>query len=260
MEIKLLFQSHHENLEEFQKKTVKCSKDTLIMVAEGEYLIFPKEKQEAMVLRKNEIAFIPKNIEFERSVGAPVTYHNISFYIQADHPFYRAVAPGKITLPATQVAAMLESMKYASLVTDNRELITHMIEHVFTENYLFRNSNNVDSAPFSEEIQRAVSYMNKNLHKKISIEKLAEQVFLSHSGLIWKFKQELNVSPSYYLHLLRMRSAEHLLLSSSYSITEIAEQCGYPNPYYFTNTFHKHAGMSPTRFRKQYLKDCQEEK
>jgi len=257
MEIKLLFQSHHENLEEFQKKTVKCSKDTLIMVAEGEYLIFPKEKQEAMVLRKNEIAFIPKNIEFERSVGAPVTYHNISFYIQADHPFYRAVAPGKITLPATQVAAMLESMKYASLLADNRELITHMIEHVFTENYLFRNSDDMKSAPFSEEIQRAVRYMNQNLNKKITIGDLAEHVFLSHSGLIWKFKRELNTSPSNYLYLLRMRNAKRFLLSSPYSITEISEKCGYQSPYYFTNAFRKYSGMSPTAFRKQYLKENQ---
>jgi AraC-like DNA-binding protein len=259
MEVKLFFQSHHENLEEFQKKTVKSSRDTLIMVAEGEYSILPKGSREALTLRKNEIALIPKNIEFERSVGAPVTYYNISFYAQSDHPFYQAVTPGRIKLPATQIAAMLESMKYASLITDNRELITHMIEHVFTENYLFRSSDNVKSTPFSEEIQRAVRYMNKNLHKKISIEELAEQVFLSHSGLIWKFKQELNTSPSYYLHLLRMRKAEHLLLGSPCSIAEISELCGYQNPYYFTNTFHKHSGMSPTAFRKRYLKDGQEE-
>ena len=258
MEINLVFQSHHEDLEEFQKKTLKIPWDTLIMIAEGEYLIYPKGAQAALSLKKNEIALIPKNIEFERSVGSPVTYHCLSFSSQSEHPFYLAATPGRLKLPATQVAAMLESMKYASLLTDNRELITHMIEHVFTENYLFRNSDDVKSAPFSEEIQRAVRYMNQNLHKKISIEELAEHVFLSHSGLIWKFRQELHTSPSHYLQLLRMRTAKRLLLSSPYSITEISELCGYQNPYYFTNTFHKYSGMSPTDFRRQYLKGSQE--
>ena len=166
MKIELLFQSHHENLEEFTKKTVKSKWDTLIMVAEGEYLILPKDTQAPLTLRKNEIALIPGNIEFDRSVGSPVTYHNISFYAQSDHPFYLAAAPGKLKLPQAQAATILESMKYAGLIVDNRELITHMIERVFTENYLFRSVGNVRSTPFSEEIERAVSYMNKNLNKK----------------------------------------------------------------------------------------------
>ena len=255
MKIELLFQSHHENLEEFTKKTVKSKWDTLIMVAEGEYSILPKDTQAPLTLRKNEIALIPGNIEFDRSVGSPVTYHYVSFYAQSDHPFYLAAAPGKLKLPQAQGATILESMKYASLIVDNRELITHMIERVFTENYLFRSVGNVRSTPFSEEIERAVSYMNKNLNKKISIGELAEHVFLSHSGLIWKFKQELNTTPSEYLYLLRMRNAKRLLLSYPYSITEISEMCGYQSPYYFTNAFHKYAGMSPTDFRKQYLKE-----
>ena len=96
--------------------------------------------------------------------------------------------------------------------------------------------------------------MRKNFDKRIDMDELAKEVFLSHSGLIWKFKRELNTTPSNYLGILRLRYAKQLLLNYPYSITEISEMCGYSNPYYFTNAFHRAFGMSPTDFRKHYLK------
>ena len=85
------------------------------------------------------------------------------------------------------------------------------------------------------------------------MDELASRVYLSHTGLIWKFKQELGTTPSQYLILLRLRHAKQLLLNPPYSITEIAELCGYANPFYFANAFRKHVGMSPTEFRKYYM-------
>ena len=75
--------------------------------------------------------------------------------------------------------------------------------------------------------------MRKNFDKKIDMDELAKRVFLSHSGLIWKFKKELNTTPSNYLKILRLRYAKQLLLNYSYSVTEISEMCGFANPYYF---------------------------
>ena len=66
---------------------------------------------------------------------------------------------------------------------------------------------------------------------------------------------ELNTTPSRYLSILRLRHAKQLLLHYPYSITEISEMCGYSNPYYFTNAFRGYTGMSPTDFRKHYLKE-----
>ena len=140
------------------------------------------------------------------------------------------------------------------MLPDNRELLTHVIEHTFMQNYLFGNTEKVKFKPFSDEVESAIRYMRNNFYKKIDMDELAERVFLSHSGLIWKFKKELNTTPSNYLCILRLSYAKQLLLNHPYSITEISEMCGYSNPYYFTNAFHKYSGMSPTEFRNRYLK------
>jgi AraC-like DNA-binding protein len=246
MKTELYFQSYHEELACFKRSTIKSEWDTLILVVDGAYGIHINDQ--SMVIKKNEIMFIPAGVKFDREVLSSVTYYNICFRREGEHPTYFEASQGIFKIPTNQVEALLESMRCVSILPDNRELIIHMIERIFMENYLFAKLN-----PFSEEVENTIQYMRRNLDKKIDMEELAKRVYLSHNGLIWKFKQELNTTPSKYLYLLRMRNAKRLLLNYSYSITEVSEQCGYQNPYYFSNEFHRYTGMSPSAFRKQYL-------
>ena len=254
MQLELMNQTYIEEHAEFQHRIVKRKWDLLILVVEGKYSATIPEKQCSFLLEKNDILFLPAGVEMEREVLSPLTCYHLTFSMQAEHPFYLAASMGKIALPNEQTAAIFQMLKRAFALPDNRELLTHLISHVFAEHYLFGNNKTVNTKPFSDEIEHAIRYMRRNLDKKIDMDELAERVFLSHSGLIWKFKQELNTTPSNYLRILRLDYAKQLLLNYSYSITEISELCGYSNPYYFTNAFHRYFGMSPSEFRKHYLK------
>lgn len=253
MQIDLISHGFYEKLPDFRVKTLKRSWDMLLFVVDGEYEITFKGEQKRVILRKNEIALIPMGAEIERRVNSPVTYYYVSFYSQPEHQFYPATLRGKIKLPQGQVEAFFKMLERAFLLFDDNDLLVHIVRHVFAENYLFCKNNKVKSKPFSEEVENAIRYMRNNLEKKIDMDELAERVFLSHSGLIWKFKQELNTTPSRYLSVLRLSKAKQLLLNYPYSITEISDMCGYANPYYFTNAFRRYCGMSPTNFRKKYL-------
>ena len=253
MQIDLIYQYYFENKTQFIRNTLKSEWDVLILVVDGEYEISFKDEQRKVVLGKGDIMFIPRGVEFDREVLSPITYYHLSFYPQADHPFYLSAVLGRMRIPTEQRAAIFKTVDRAFLLPDNRELLTHVIEHTFMQNYLFGNTEKVKFKPFSDEVESALRYMRSNFNKKIDMDELAERVFLSHSGLIWKFKKELNTTPSNYLSILRLRYAKQLLLNHPYSITEISEMCGYSNPYYFTNAFHKYSGMSPTEFRKRYL-------
>ena len=255
MQIELINQSYQEGLEEFKLKSFKRKWNILTLVVDGEYAITFKETQKTLILRQNDIALIPAGAEIERRVKSAVTYYHVAFYAQADHPFYLSAAPGKLNMPREQVDAIFATMRRAFLLPDNRDLITHMVERVFVEHYLSGNGAKARLRPLSEEVESAIRYMRQNFDKKIDMDELAERVFLSHSGLIWKFKRELNTTPSNYLRILRLRYAKQLLLNYSYSIMEISEMCGYSNPFYFTNAFCRHTGMSPTAFRKHHLKE-----
>ena len=253
MQTKVIYQSYHEKLVEFEKKTVRSKWDAVLFVVDGEYTILPHSKQKPIVLRKNEIAFIPALEEFDRKNVSPVTYHYFCFSADKEHRFFRSALLGKLMLPTTHLEAIFESIRFARLLPDNRELIAHIVEHVFAEHYLFCGREKANFKPLSEDIEEILRYMSNHLDQKIDIGEIAKKFFLSHSGLIWKFRKELNTTPSQYLYYLRMRNAERLLLNDSYSITEISEMCGYQSPFYFTKTFHQHVGMNPTEFRKYHL-------
>lgn len=252
--MKFVFCSHHECLEEFKSKRIKSNWDSLILVADGAYSMLVGEEGKRITVRKNEIALIPAHIEFFREVKTPVTYYNICFTEKETLPFYTALSTGILKIPQERVETILDSISLASMLPEKQELLVHLTEHILVENYLFGDKDKEKHRRLCEETQKAIRYMRRNLDKKINIEELARHVFLSHSGLLWKFKQDLNMTPTKYLYLLRMERAKQLLLGFPYSITEISEMCGYQNPYYFTNEFRRYYKTNPSEFRKQYIK------
>ncbi|MBE6552953.1 MAG: helix-turn-helix transcriptional regulator [Ruminococcaceae bacterium] len=253
MQIELLNQYYIENHAQFKKTVVQWRSDVFIMVVSGSYSILPVGRRKPIVLRANEIAFIPEETEVSRELNEITTYYHLSFRSDAEHPYRLGLLPAKLILPADQSAAILKSLSRAYLLPNNREPLTHIIEHIFFENNLFGKTEKVNLRPLSEEVLGTIRYMNQNLNQDIAVSELAARVFLSHTGLIWKFKHELGTTPLQYLILLRLRRAKQLLLDHPYSISEIAEMCGFSNPFYFTNAFRRYAGVSPSEFRRQHL-------
>ena len=251
MQIQLIGQSY-EDIIQFKKTNLKNKWDMIVLMVEGSYSILADGELTPRIISDKEIVFIPAGTTMSRSLLAPSTFYRLSFMAQAEHPFRLALHLGKLKLPAEQLASIFNSIRQAFLIPNNQELIEHIIEHILAENYLFGKKDRIANRPLSEEVLRVIRYMNGHLHEKIDIDALAERVYLSHTGLIWKFKQELNTTPSQYLTMLRLRYAKQLLLDHDYTVTEIAELCGYSNPYYFTNVFHRYTGQSPTEFRRSY--------
>lgn len=256
MQIEFVYQRYIEKRDVI-KRTIKSEWDWFVMVESGELSIRPHSKAKPIILHQNQIAFIPSGEEIDREILSTATFYDLFFHAQKEHPFYLAAPFGKLQLPQRHAETILESIKRASFLpydrTYDREPITHLIEHTFSENYLFGRKDKKQRHAFSEKLEDAIRYMRNNLDRKIEMEEVAAHIFLSHSGLIWKFKQELNTTPSQYLTFLRMQRAKQLLLNYSYSVSEISELCGYQNPYYFTNAFRKYTGKSPTAFRQYHF-------
>ncbi len=58
-------------------------------------------------------------------------------------------------------------------------------------------------------------------------------------------------SPQEYLTRLRLVRAKSLLAHSAAPVLEVARQCGFEDPYYFSRVFQRVEGMSPSAFRMQ---------
>lgn len=111
---------------------------------------------------------------------------------------------------------------------------------------------NFDSLGADENIinlAKAVTYIEKHFDEKIKISFLANISNYSERQFIRVFKEAFNSTPTEYIINIRIKNAKQLLAASNYSITEIAYRCGFSDSNYFSRTFKKETGISPTHYR-----------
>lgn len=94
------------------------------------------------------------------------------------------------------------------------------------------------------------SYIKENAQNcNLKISDVAQKFYISETHLRRLFAAEMKISPAEYLINTRIDKAKHMLITnSSYSITEIAEQCGYSSVYYFCSAFKKKTGITCSQY------------
>ena len=225
MNIQQIFYNSAYGREIFEMTEGKRPWDIFLIISKGsfEYTV----DGNTFDIKENEIAYFPANTYFTRAITSPITFHQLRFHTDRNNKYYKYLKAGKLNIPAETVAEMIKSMDITARLSEEREIFPHMIENIILQHYLRCKKEQATPQGYSSDILYVIRYMDDHLSEKISIEKLAEQVYLSHVGLIWKFKQQLGTSPSQYLIMLRMQYAKQLLLDGDLRIGEISERCGY---------------------------------
>jgi signal transduction histidine kinase/ligand-binding sensor domain-containing protein/DNA-binding response OmpR family regulator len=86
---------------------------------------------------------------------------------------------------------------------------------------------------------------------------LAQKLKMSRSQLYRKMKGLTNQSVADFIVVVRMNTAQELLLSGENTIAEVAYKVGYSLPTNFTRTFVKHFGQTPTAYLDSVRKKIQ---
>ena len=79
---------------------------------------------------------------------------------------------------------------------------------------------------------------------------LAEKLGISERHLRQTFQEQFGVSMGAYLRNYRIRRAIGLLASTSLSLAEVSDRCGYRSTSSFHRAFIRHTGMRPAEFRR----------
>lgn len=96
-------------------------------------------------------------------------------------------------------------------------------------------------------------YLQEHLAEEVSLSVLAEEFHLNPQYISQLFKNEIGVGFLAYLTNIRMEKGKKLLLSTSFSVAEIAEQAGYGDYRVFTKVFKKTEGITPSQYRREFL-------
>ena len=99
-------------------------------------------------------------------------------------------------------------------------------------------------------IYDAIIYINKHYAEDITALDCSRELFMSYSYFSRSFKRMTGKSFTDYLVNVRINRAEKALLSSPKPITQIAAECGFNNTAYFSATYKRLKGQSPSVVRR----------
>ena len=150
---------------------------------------------------------------------------------------------------------------YISKPFDDKHLITQIINLLESRKNLresFVNINEVwedkvDQMDIDKKlILKAVQVIESHIANiNFSVETLASELGLSRTTLHRKLKSLTNQSATEFIRYERLKHAVKLLKSGNYRMNEISSAVGFNSHNYFTTSFKKQYGMTPSEFIKK---------
>lgn len=226
----------------------------LFYLKKGSFVIQINNKKETVTA--GDCYILPDYVHHHRNVLEPIEFVYVKFRENPACPYTPDLPFGK--------AVFKDNDRFMSNITALEKLLPNddfmsaaMREHLLMD-ILFQLcfESNPEQVSYENQACRdglvgsAVSYIDKHLTEKILIEEVCRNTGTNASTLNFKFRREFNMSIGQYITDRRIKNACRLLISTSYSISEIALRCGFSDVYYFSNTFKKIQGISPSEYRK----------
>lgn len=104
-------------------------------------------------------------------------------------------------------------------------------------------------------IEKVITLIEENMSDSdFNVEKLAGMLNVSRTLFYKKIKNITGFQPIELIRSLRLKKAALLLETGDYNITEVAYMLGYNDIRYFSTTFKKQYGKSPSIYQKEFKK------
>ncbi len=107
------------------------------------------------------------------------------------------------------------------------------------------------STTYKSMVNRAKEYIDLHWHENLTLQQMADRVFLSPFHFLRIFKTETGETPKEYLTRLRLEAAVQMVrVDLDKSVYEVAMDCGFSSQSVFARAFRQRYGVSATEFRK----------
>lgn len=238
-----------------------CENDYEIMyVRSGERQVFVKDR--AYILKSGQLLFINKNElhktrmvteKYERFVinfGDEYVLPSVKCAIDALFA-QRIYAPPKLTVTDKLFFSLFSEWeklcKGDKLAADNIKCYINILLTYFIrsgKSFLY-----TESKQLSPSIERLLHYIDENFSENLTLAAAAEMLHLSPHYLSRMFIKNTGSGFSEHLRAVRLEASKEMLRKTELPVTEIAHRCGFADSNYFSATFKKQVGMSPSRYR-----------
>lgn len=100
---------------------------------------------------------------------------------------------------------------------------------------------------YNEQIDEIIAYINDNISKQLTIDRLSKHFFLSESYICRIFKLATGTTINKYITARRISIAKSLL-SNGFNVNDVCIECGFNDYSNFLKSFKKAVGVSPKKY------------
>jgi two-component system response regulator YesN len=101
-------------------------------------------------------------------------------------------------------------------------------------------------------------YIEQHLHESLSLDILAEHVYLHPTYLSRLYKLAAGVRLTDRIKELRLKRAKELLSNPRLKVHEVAEETGFESAHYFAKVFKKETNLTPQEYRTKFSMQSEE--
>ncbi len=205
-----------------------------------------------LVLQPNHILYLPMDATYEvKPLVETRTSYAINFSVveSMDNPPFIMSAPQSTQLfelfkECRDLWETTKPGKYEKCLSLLYGIISGMKKEYF-KSYTPSSKSNL--------IRPAIRYIEQNyMMENIRISFLAELCDISDVHFRKIFHSIYNTSPHKYIHNMRILRAKELLRSGEYTVTAVADLCGFGSDCAFSRDFKRATGMSPSEYKNQF--------
>lgn len=202
------------------------------------------EKGKSLISEAGSITFIPKGSGYETEIleNSEIIVVHFTTTGGSENQSPRLVRPEHGEAMTGEFMALMKRYKigreqdYACL-----SMFYHILALIQQEQ-MYRVKNAIPL-----RMHKARKYIDRNFDDaNLSVAQLAAQAGVSETYFRRKFRECFGSSPSVYIKRIRLENAKLLLSAGYYSVSEVAEKCGFQSLSYFSYEFHRLTGQTPT--------------
>ncbi len=215
---------------------------------------YEAEQEMLRIVREGDIEHFKQHMDKMVFVGKPGKLSNGNSSRQMKNLvlvcitlFSRAAIEGGL-LP--EIAMTLTDYYFQNVEACNSIAELTKISHSMQEDFVQRVYKIRRNQNFSKPIRACCEYIEMHLEEPIALKELADFLGYSEYYLSKKFKSETGSFLKDYIREKRIERAKFLLKNTSLTMQEISARLQFNSQSYFTETFRKAEGITPTEYRK----------
>jgi two-component system response regulator YesN len=115
---------------------------------------------------------------------------------------------------------------------------------------------NMDDARCIKNLQvvnSAVDYIRAHYQRRLTLDEIAQQVYVSASYLSRLFKKEIGCTVIELLTKVRVEEAKKVFHDPKYTVRQVAAEIGFEDANYFSKVFRRIEGITPSKYKQKAI-------